>query len=236
MNSHPQSAAANASAVDYRDRRQSPRYLIQLPLLHKAKAPSDSRAGVGWTHNLSETGACVELAERLGPRMPLRLLLRTDRGGIQLEAQVVWGGEPGRLSGGVLHGVKFTNLAPDQVKAIRDLIKSKGQVRNAGVRVPLEVKISCTPTDPKGQPMEGLTGDISRGGLLLLLPEIIAAGSKMSVSLDTPSGPLAVEGTVVWVEPPGGRAAGPPFRHGFQFTTLRWSTSLSLGLFLAEAA
>jgi len=58
----------------------------------------------------------------------------------------------------------------------------------------------------------------------------------MTVTLHTPKGPLTVEGAVVWVEPPGGRAVGPPFRHGFKFTTLRWSTSLSLGLFLAVAA
>jgi len=31
-----------------------------------------ARTGVGWTRNLSEGGACVELAEPLRPHMPLR--------------------------------------------------------------------------------------------------------------------------------------------------------------------
>ena len=221
---------------DWSVQRRFPRYSIQLPFLHKAKAPAASRAGVGWTRDLSEGGACVELAEAVPARMPLRLLLRTDRGGIELEAQVVWTGEPGRLGGGILHGVVFTRLLPDQLQALRELIRSKGQVRNAGVRVPLEISVTCTPTGSRRPPLQGLTGDISRGGLLLLLPEFLPPGSTMNVTLDTPNGPITVEGAVVWVEPPGGRAVGPPFRHGFRFTTLRWSTSLSLGLFLAVAA
>lgn len=216
--------------------RRFPRYLIQLPLLHKSKAPAPNKAGAGWSRNLSEAGGCLELAERLGSRMPLRLLLRTDRGAIELEAQVVWAGEPGRLGGGILHGVAFTHLLPEQLQALRDLIRSKGQVRNAGVRVPLEVSVTCMPTGPRGPTLQGSTGDISRGGLLLLLPEVVPAGSTMIITLRTSNGPLTAEGAVVWVEPPGGRAVGPPFRHGCRFTTLRWSTSLSLGLFLAEAA
>jgi hypothetical protein len=168
--------------------------------------------------------------------MPLHLLLRTDHGGIQVEAQVVWTGGPGRQNGGILHGVTFTHLFPDQLRALRDLIHSKGQVRNAGVRVPLEISVTCTPTGSRRAPIQGLTGDISRGGLLLLLPEVLPPGSTLNVTLDTSNGPITVEGAVVWVEPPGGQAVGPPFRHGFRFTTLHWSTSLSLGLFLAVAA
>jgi hypothetical protein len=221
---------------DWSVQRLFPRYLIQLPLLHRTRAPVPSQAGAGWTRNLSEGGACVELAERLSPRTPLGLLLRTDRGGIELEVQVVWAGEPSRSGGSILHGVAFTHLLPDQLHALRDLIRFKGQVRNAGVRVPLEISVTCTLTGSGRPTFQGLTGDIGRGGLLLLLPEVVPAGSTMNVTLQTPNGPLTVEGAIVWVEPPAGRAVGPPFRHGFRFQTLRWSTSLSLGLFLAEAA
>lgn len=222
--------------LDWSVQRQFPRYLIQLPLFHKAKAPASIRAGVGWTRNLSEGGACVELAECLRPRMVLHLLLRTDRGSIEVEAQVVWAGEPGLSGGGVLHGVTFTGAAPDQRQALRDLIRSKGQVRHAGVRLPLELSVTCQCRDQKGSSLEGLTGDIGRGGLLLLLPEVLPAGSVLDITLHAPTGPLTVEGAVVWVEPPGGRTLGPPFRHGLRFSALGWSASLSLGLFLAEAA
>ncbi len=220
---------------DWSVQRRHPRYVIQLPFLLKARAPVPNPAGVGWTRDLSEGGACVELAEGLGLRSPLGLRLRTDRGGIELQARVVWIGEPRRLGGGILHGVTFTHLLPDQLQALRDLIRSKGQVRNAGVRVPLEISVTCTPTGSRWPSFQGLTADISHGGLLLLLPEVVPAGLAMNITLQTPHGPLTVEGAVVWVEPPGGRAVGPPFRHGLRFTTLRWSTSLSLGLFLVEA-
>lgn len=191
---------------------------------------------VGWTRNLSEGGACVELGERLSPEMLLRLLLRTDRGNVEVEAKVVWAGEAATPGGGFLHGVAFTQVPAEQLRALRDLIRSKGPVRNAGVRLPLVIPVTCKPTGRKGEAFEGLTGDISRGGLLLLLPEVVPTGMPLHVTLHTPKGPLSLEGTVAWVESLGGRAAGPPFRHGFRFSTFQWSTSLSLGLFLAEAA
>jgi hypothetical protein len=221
---------------DWSVHRRFPRYVIQLPVLHKTSHPAPGQAEVGWTHDLSEGGACVELAEGLWLRMPLRLLFRTDRSAIELQAQVVWVGGPGQLDGGILHGVAFTHLLPDGLRALRDLIRSKGQMRNAGVRVPLEASVTCTPTESRRPAFPGLTADISRGGLLLLLTEVVPPGAALNVTLQTPNGPLTVAGTVVWVEPPGGRAVGPPFRHGFRFTTLGWSTSLSLGRFLVEAA
>jgi hypothetical protein len=219
---------------DWSVQRRFPRYVIQLPVLHKTRDPAADKAG-GWTRDLSEGGACVELAEGLCLRMPLRLLFRTDRGGFELQAQVVWVGGPSRLGGGILHGVTFTSLPPDQLQALRDLIRSKGQVRNAGVRVPVQISVTCTPAGSMRPAFQGLTADISRGGLLLLLPEVFPPGSTMHVTLQTPNGPITLEGAIVWMEPPGGQAVGPPFRHGFRFTRLRWSTSLSLGLFLVEA-
>jgi PilZ domain len=221
---------------DFSAQRQFPRYEIQLPILHKAKIPGSIRAGVGWTRNLSEGGACVELAERIQPQMLLRVLLRTDRSGIDVEGRVVWSGGAGQAGGGILHGVAFTQVVPDQAAALRDLIRSKGEVRNAGVRLPMELTVTCQPKDQAGGPFQGTTGDISRGGLLLRLPQALPPGSKLDITLHTRGGPLTVEGAVVWVEERGSRASGPPFRHGFQFIPLGWSTLLSLGLFLAEAA
>jgi len=216
--------------------RLFPRYSIQLPLLHKTIAPACIRAGVGWTRNLSQGGACVELAERLQPGVLLHVLLRTDRGAIELEAEVAWGSEAAAEGGGILHGLTFARIAPDQLRALQTLIVSKGQVQLAGVRLPLEIAVACQPKGKSGQALRGLTGDISRAGLLLLLPEVLPPGSAVDIILHTPKGPLAAEGVVAWVEPPAGRAVGPPFRHGLRFTYLGWSTSLSLGLFLTEAA
>jgi Tfp pilus assembly protein PilZ len=142
----------------------------------------------------------VELAERIQPQMLLRVLLRTDRSGINVEGRVVWSGGAGQAGGGIVHGVAFTQVAPDQAAALRDLIRSKAEVRNAGVRLPMELTVTCQPKDQAGGPFQGTTGDISRGGLLLRLPQVFPPGSELDITLHTPSGPLTVEGTVVWVE------------------------------------
>ncbi len=42
-------------------RQQSPRVSIQLPLRHTLLASPLARTGTGWTRNLSEGGACIEL-------------------------------------------------------------------------------------------------------------------------------------------------------------------------------
>jgi hypothetical protein len=217
-------------------RRQFPRYLIQLPILHKAMVPGSTRAGVGWTRNLSQGGACVELAERFRPQMFLHLFLRTDRGPIEVEGRVAWIAERGQAGGGILHGVAFTQVSPDQAAALHHLIRSQGEARHAGVRLPMELAVTCQPKDQGVPALQGMTADISRGGLMLLLPRALPAGSKLDITLHTSNGPLTLEGAVVWVEEAGGGMVGRPVRHGFQFIPLGWSTLLSLGLCLAEAA
>ena len=47
------------------------RHPIRIPFLHKPRTDAPTRAGVGWTRNLGEGGACVELDWPLRPQMPL---------------------------------------------------------------------------------------------------------------------------------------------------------------------
>lgn len=216
------------------DRRQFARYLIQLPLLHKAGRPAPLKVGVGWTKNLSVGGACVELAERLQAETPLRTRLQTDQGAIDVEAHVVWAGDPAPTGGGILHGVTFAEIAPEQLQALQALLLSKGEMRQAGVRLPLELSVTCQPKGQAGPPLQGQTGNLSRGGLLLRLPQALAPETVVELTLHTPHGPLTAEGTVVWVQPPDQGTPGEPIRHGVRFTALGWSTTLSLGLVLAE--
>lgn len=217
--------------------RRSPRYPIQLPLLYRPKLPTlSNNVGAGWTRDLSESGACIELAERLQPLGFLNVRLRTDRGPIQAEAQVVWAGEPTPPSGGIPHGLAFTRIAPDQSQALRDLLLPLSMVPHAGVRMPVDLPIQCQPTSPPGAMLQGRTGDMSRGGLLLFLPEALSPGTALEATLQTATGPLSVTGVIVWAEPPERRRYGRSIRHGMQFTTLDWSISLYLGLLLAELA
>jgi hypothetical protein len=215
--------------------RRCPRYPIQLPLLYRPRVAAHSNnVGAGWTRDLSEHGACIELAERLEPALPLRLRLRTDRGPIQAEAQVVWAGAAAAPTGGIPHGLAFTGIAPDQSQGLRDLLLPLSMAPHAGVRLPVDLPVRCQPKNPPGVALQGRTGDMSRGGLLLLLPNVLSPGTAIEATLHTATGPLSVGGVIVWAEPPERRRYGRSIRHGMQFTSLDWSISLYLGLLLAE--
>ena len=216
--------------------RQFPRYPIQLPVLYKPKAPTASKVGAGWTRELSEGGACIELAERLRPQVSLAMRLRTDRGPIEVEAEVVWVGEPTPPSGAIPHGVVFTQVSPEQAQALRDLLLPLSMAPHAGVRLPVTLPVTCQPTSPNGPPLRGVTEDMSRGGLLLCLPEALPPGTSLEITFHTATAPLRVRGEIAWVEPPERRRSGAPIRHGVRFSTLDWTVSLHLGLLLAEMA
>ena len=219
---------------DAPNRRQSARYLIQLPILHRAGQPGHGKVGVGWTRNLCIGGACVELAEQLQKKTSLLARLQTDRGAIDVEAQVVWAGNPSPTGGGILHGVAFAEVTPEQLQSLQTLLIAKGETRQAGVRLPLELAVTCQPKDQICSPLEGQTGNLSRGGLLLRLPLVLALDTEVELTLHTPGGPLTAEGKIVWVDPPERRTPGEQIRHGLRFTAIGWSTTLSLGLVLAE--
>ena len=215
-------------------KRRFPRYRICLPLLHRPKAPSALNVGVGWSRDLSEGGACVELAERLRPHRPVRIQIQTDAGPIQAEARVVWRQDPVPTEGGSLHGVAFTHIAREQLQALRDVIYRKGERGDAGIRLPLEVTVTCQPQGQTEPPVEGQTGDVGRGGISLRLPTALPPGTSLDLTLHTPHGPLTAQGVVVWVAPPERRPSDGPVPHGLRFTELGWSTMLSLGLLLAD--
>lgn len=223
------------------ERRQFRRYPIQLPFVHKSKNPSSTVSGVGWTRDLSEGGACVELDRRLSAPAPLQVRLQTDRGAIDVEVQVVWEletreGVVSSTKGGVLHGVAFSRLTPDQLQALRGLIQSQKQERRAAVRLSLELAVTCQPKDAGGTPVQGRTEDMSRGGLLLRLSQDVPPGTVLELTLHPAGGPVTAEGEVVWVEPPERRTPGEPVRHGLRFTGLGVSAMMSLGLLLMEPA
>jgi c-di-GMP-binding flagellar brake protein YcgR len=223
------------------ERRRSHRYPIQVPLLHTSRNPTSTTTGIGWTRDLSEGGACVELDRRLSAPTPLQVRLQTEQGAIDLEVQVVWEmetreGDAGSGKGGVLHGVAFSHLAPEQLQALRDLIQSHRQERRAAVRLPLDLAVTCQPKVPAGAPVQGRTEDMSRGGLLLRLAQDVPPGTVIELTLHPAGGAVTVEGEVVWVDPPEKRTPGEPVRHGLRFTALGFSAMMSLGLLLMEAA
>ena len=218
--------------------RRFPRYDVQVPIRHAPAASPQAPAQAGWIRNLSRGGACVELEERLPAPTPLMIQLQTDRGTVAVEAQVVWEAErsaeePGGT--GVLHGVAFTYLAPEQMQAIQTLLPGEGINRRAEVRVPVDLPVTCQPRGSEAGPIRGQTGNISRGGLLLRLSQALPAGTKLDLTVHGAEGPMRGEGEVVWMDPPEQRLPGAPVRHGVRFTAMGWSRAQSLALLLTSA-
>lgn len=220
--------------ANFSEQRQFRRYPIQLPVLLQRKTPHPRSYKAGWTRNLGCGGACVELAERLPPRIPLRVRLQGDQGALEVEATVAWVGQSRRGDGAVIpHGLAFTRISPEVRQDLLILLVSAGLVRPAGLRLHYEVATTCQPGYKAGRPIQGRTRDISRGGLLLRLPRALPPSTAVQLKLHTPKGPLAAEGAIVWVAPPEGRTPGGPVRHGLRFTSINWTTLLSLAPLLA---
>jgi len=215
--------------------RRFPRYPIQLPVRYCVQGPTPPRVGVGWTHTLGEGGAGVELGEQLAPGTPLTVLLAKDQRPLELHAEVLWTGEPLEADGGILHGFAFTEADPKSRQALRDLLQALSVSTRAGLRLSIAIPASCQRKYPPSPPLQGRTGNLSREGLLLLLPEAVAQGTVLAVTLDSPRGPVNLEGVVAWVDaPPRGSSSADPVRHGVRLTSHNWATALALGLLISE--
>lgn len=219
---------------EYWPQRRFTRYPIVLPLLHRGRGPAPVPTGAGWTCDLSGGGARLRLAEQFRPQDSLSLRFQTDCGPIEGDAQVVWGGNPDPDGGGIQHGVAFTHLPPDQLQPLRGILTSQKPWWHARDRLPVEVPMTCRLQRRPGPALQGRTRNISRGGLLLLLPQVLSPGAALEVTLHTPAGSLAAAGTIVWADPRGRQLPGKLTKHGLRFTALTWSTSLALARFLAE--
>jgi hypothetical protein len=215
--------------------RRTVRYDIRLPVLYKRVGAGAGKAGVGWARNLSVGGACVDFGERLEPKTVIGMLFQTDRGPIEVEAEVIWAASEHGLDGGIAHGLSFTRVGPQQQAAVARLLAGLGPATRTGHRLPLDVPITVVRRDRPGEVISGRTGNASRGGALLLLPQPLNPGTRVTVRLQTSRGPLRLDASVAWVEPAETRRSGESVRHGVQFVLPDWSTCLALGLLLTGA-
>jgi hypothetical protein len=211
--------------------RRLPRHPVQIPLVYWREA-DPHQLGAGWTHNLCEHGVGVELDVALRPWLPIGLRLATTYGPLDLRARVIWIGSL-QVGGGMLHGLEFRQLTPQQREFLQDYVTLlQGQAR-VGLRFPLTLPVRCQPKSPPAPPFDGRTGDISRGGALLYLPQAVPVGSVLGVTISTVAGAAEVEGVIVWLEPPPKRTPGAAIRHGLEYILLDWPTALVLARVLA---
>ncbi len=214
--------------------RRFPRYPIALPVRYRGMDPPLAAVTAGWTHDLGGGGACVELNERIPAQGVLHLCLQTEQGTLESDARVIWDREPLLVGGGRLHGLAFTQLAPDQLMTLRTLLLSQKPWATARGRLPADLVVMCRPTRPPQPPLRGRIGNVSRGGFSLLLPKILLPSTALEVFLPTPTGPLVLGGAIAWVDPSAKESSGRPIRHGVRFTARDWPTALALARFLTE--
>jgi hypothetical protein len=184
----------------------------------------------------------VELGEPLSPGRPLTVLFQTSRGPLELHAQVVWTGKPLEAGGGILHGLAFTAADAKLLHALRDLFQilnvfhALSGTPRAGIRLPIGLPAACQSKYPPGPRLQGRTGNISREGLLLLLSVVMTPGTVLAVTLESPHGPVSLEGVVVWREASARAALEDFVRHGVQLTSRDWATALALARLVADLA
>jgi hypothetical protein len=221
------------SLAQFALQRRYPRYLVHLPFLYRPNLPGSDAFEMGWTFDLSEQGACIELAQRFPPATSMRLNLQTDRRTIEVDAEVAWAGTPA-LPGGILHGVILNHIAPNHRQALRDLLPTTAPAGTAGVRLHLDLPITCHLNGQGAPCFEGRTGDVSREGLLIFLPVALTQDTELEITLHAPGEPLRMPGKIVWVRSAANTPPGEPIAHGFRFTSLRWCTPLILAALLGK--
>jgi hypothetical protein len=214
--------------------RRVERHALQLPIRYIPAAAEKAPSQAGWTRDLSEAGAALELNERLPLASRLQVWLFTEQGSLTAEAQVVWEAPVPGEGGGVLHGVAFTSLAAEQVEAIRRLASGERGGRRTGPRLAFQHPVTCQLPGEQGETVTGETGNVSRGGLLLRLALALPSGSPIAFSLPAPQGAISGAGEINWVGPAGDRAPGEPVRHGIHFTALGWAHAWVLALLVTD--
>lgn len=215
------------------NRRKDLRHPLVLSIVYQRADAGETGRGVGWTRNLSAGGACLELPDPLPEATPLRVALQTDQGSLWMDAEVVWAGRAEDAAEGVPHGIAFLQVTAEQAQALGGLVDRLGQLKDVAVRVPLRRSVECQLAGTPEAPLRGLTGEVSRRGLSVSLPERLPEASDVEVTLPTPEGQLTVRAKVTWVDAKEGDP-GERIRHGLEFTRLDWTDELTLGLLLAE--
>jgi hypothetical protein len=211
--------------------RRAPRYPVQIPLVYW-RGSEAHHVHAGWTRDLSEHGVGVELDGSLRPPFPVALRMATRFGPVALRARVVWFGVP-QAEGGTPHGLEFQEVTLQQREFLEGFVQTLPDRMRMSVRFPLALPARCQLKSPAGPSLQGRTGDISRGGAMLYLPQAVPVGSVLGVTIHSVAGLADVDGVVIWVDPPDQRTAGIAIRHGLEFILLDWSTAIVLSRVLA---
>ncbi|MFQ5839423.1 MAG: PilZ domain-containing protein [Candidatus Methylomirabilales bacterium] len=214
-------------------RQRFPRHPIQVPVLYRRLDLEDpAGADIGWSMDLSEGGARLDLRAlvRVGSR--LGLVLFTHPEAVEAEARVIWTRKQDYDA--VHHGVEFLYLPSTHFTALLKAFPQEHSVRQRAIRLPITLPAQCRAPCEGLPPLRGWTGDISRTGVLLFLPRQLPLNTEAEVTLEDARGKLRLPGRVRWVD--GSRNGMGPIRHGIEFLQPPLESRRLLSLFLGTFA
>ncbi|MCI0372273.1 MAG: PilZ domain-containing protein, partial [candidate division NC10 bacterium] len=84
--------------------------------------------------------------------------------------------------------------------------------------VPVRITVQGVPETPAPRRLEGLTANVSEGGVALDLPDRLEPWTPLSLRVEAEGGPVVLEVLVVWAAEPA--AARSPVRHGCIIVTM----------------
>ncbi|MFQ5840251.1 MAG: PilZ domain-containing protein [Candidatus Methylomirabilales bacterium] len=191
--------------------RRFPRHPIRVPVLYSRLDQADSaQTGIGLTENLGEGGACLKLQAELPVGCRLHLFLFTPPSTVDAEARVT--AIHARDRDSFYYGVEFVQLAPAYLSALLRALPQEKSLRPQTARLRVTVPASCQVLGATSPPLEGRTANISRTGVMLLLPQALPCNTEVEIRLQ----PLHTErfrGRVRWVRNDG----SGQIRHGVEF-------------------
>jgi hypothetical protein len=217
-------------------RPRSPRYRVTLPVDYHALAQEGRvfRIGAGQTRDLSETGACLELPDRLSLGTALSLVLHMESDRLTVQATVVWVERTRLPAGGTLHGVIFSQITPEQRQGLQALLRRNRAVRSrAAVEPPVPIQTRAL------MPLRLL--DLSLSGACIEHLARLWPGSSCVLDFPPPLGPLAltaqvVRSAVVGVEQGPRDARKLRFESGVAFLNVTPAQQAVLAHFLGRLA
>ncbi|MGH7361502.1 MAG: PilZ domain-containing protein, partial [Candidatus Methylomirabilales bacterium] len=223
-------------------REPSPRFLVALPAkvtVADHAVPGARRVFTAVTANISDGGMALDLQEALAPWTPVDVQVEAAGETLMLEAIVLWHENPShpRGSSTIRHGLMLSQVPPGARQGLEGLLKGLGHLTPSTrrhIRFPVDARVVCGLEGGGGPPMEGRVENIGCGGLGLLLPERLPAGTGLEVEVLTRGEHLRMAGRVVWSSPLPVRTGGPAFRHGVEREAGDWPHDFVLDLYLRE--
>lgn len=208
------------------------RFAIRVPVVYtRLDQEGPGQTGVGWTEDLGERGTCLKLSTALHLGWRLGLVIFTEPDVVEAEANVIWVRAGGQRKF-CYHGVEFIHITPAYYEALMKALPPKKSVqRRAFRRFPLKLPVFCQVARVNTPQLEGQIGDISRAGVMILLPQQVPPRTRVDITFCHPRAEQ-VRGKVRWVA--SSKDASGMFRHGIEFVRGPLSVQVFLSLFSGD--